>query len=585
MPRMRVVQFFLIISLFGLLEPLNAYGQSFMINPRLLWRHVCAGKILGRPAASGDRVFLVAEDRYLYALTTDGKMMWRKWLEGRPAASLAVGVDGSVYVGMRNGELNAFNRMGGLIWTFRPQGEDEAAGDPVVAPNGRIYYALESGEIVSLSHTGRLGWRKIFKSTILFPPAMDSDAVMYLPLENGTLHALYPWGEEHWSLSLDGIPNRPAIDGEGNIYVQTDRGKLYKIDEQGRIQWEVYAGSFFLLGSAPIISRLGVVCVTGDGKILVYDWEGKLKGSVSVPNSGNVPAVNRRDILYLFENRGGGLMVNLESFEVKNFSTSGGEKSSPLLTEKGLLLTGGEDWIVYGFNAEPLDETSWPQFGSTPDHSGRVFVTMTPLEIETLFKHNVDYQYLRYLALSPEYRNKQQFLKEIEKRYTAGELTHSKLYIVYLLSHLVSEGFTRPIYEDGKVINDYPAIRLKAAGFLGELGDIRSKQDLLILANYEYDTAALSAAFLALGKLGTDVDGEVTAAIARRAMEAVKKGGSQSLISAAVIALGRIKRYNGYFPDESAFDFLFAVFQGNYSKTIRKNAIEVLRSQHGVKRE
>jgi len=575
---------FFIVMLLVLLFPSLSFSQNLMITPRLLWRHVCAGKILGRPASSGDRVFLAAEDRYLYALTAEGKMIWRKWLEGKPAASLAVGGDGSVYVGMRGGELKAFNRMGGVIWTYSPEGADDPAGDPVVAPNGRIYYTLKSGEIVSLSHTGKVGWKKVYSNPILLSPSMNTEAVLYVPLKNETVKALAPWGEELWSLTLEGTPNRPTIDGEGNLYIQTDRGKLYKIDPEGRIQWEVYVGSYFLLESAPIISESGVVCVSGDGKVMVYNWEGKLKGSRALPNpAATTPAINDRGILYLFDKKGRGFMVDTESFEVKEFNTTGGKKSSPLLTEKGLLLTGGEDWIVYGFRAGLLGKTPWPQFGSTPDHSGRVQVSMTPLEIEKLFKHNVDYQYLRYLALSPEYKDKEQFLKEIEKRYANGKLDHSKLYIVYLLSYLVSEGFNRPMYEDGKVINDYPDIRLKAAGFLGELGDIRSKQDLLIMVSYEYDSAALAGAFLALGKLGSDVTGEMTAVMTRRAGEAVKKGGPQSVIAAAVTALGRIKKYNGYFPDESAFDFLFAVFQGDCSKTIRKEAIEVLRSHYGAK--
>ena len=109
------------------------------------WRFIAGGPIVGWPATDDrGRYYFTAEDRFLYALDSEGVMMWRTDLGRRSAGMIAVGADRSIYVVLEDGRLLAINKDGRLLWEIRLARGEQLP--PVV---------LASGTVVASDTTGR----------------------------------------------------------------------------------------------------------------------------------------------------------------------------------------------------------------------------------------------------------------------------------------------------------------------------------------------------------------------------------------------------------------------------------------------
>jgi outer membrane protein assembly factor BamB len=103
-----------------------------------LWRASTGGRIRGRPVSTRDGVVcLLSEDRHLYALDEyTGRRIRRTYLGGRVWDSLCIGVDGTVYTVLKDGDLVAVGRAGGVAWRFKAKGLP--VGNPAAVADGTI---------------------------------------------------------------------------------------------------------------------------------------------------------------------------------------------------------------------------------------------------------------------------------------------------------------------------------------------------------------------------------------------------------------------------------------------------------------
>ena len=84
-----------------------------------LWRFITGGRIRSFPAVAWDgSVYVLSDDRFLYALTPAGEQRWRYYLEERLTDCFAIGYDGMVYVGYKTGELIAVHGYGQKVWQY-----------------------------------------------------------------------------------------------------------------------------------------------------------------------------------------------------------------------------------------------------------------------------------------------------------------------------------------------------------------------------------------------------------------------------------------------------------------------------------
>ncbi|MEW5817929.1 MAG: PQQ-binding-like beta-propeller repeat protein, partial [Spirochaetota bacterium] len=494
MARHKIYESFFRLLFFILLSAVPVlYSFSETLKPE--WRFVTSGKIRGRPAVAPDEtLYVLSEDRYLYAIDANGTVLWKCWLGGRVADSLGVGIDGTVYAGLKDGMLVAINSKGHIIWKTEITGTP--FGNPATGENGTIYLAATGGELYAISHTGTIKWKKIFPPGFSAPPVLDWNR--YRLILGGADRSLYiynPWGALSHSIPMEGKPYSPAVDSAGNIYVPTNRGSLTAIDSKGRQLWNIYVGSFFQEPASPVLMGDSIILSLSDGRIIEIDPKGnirrqkqvgaQLSGTCAVDTAGQVYTVSTDGKLFVQS-----LETNsLEIFESKTILT-------PLvLSRNGNLYTGGEDWLVYSFRALPPADSPWPQLGGYPAYSP---------DINRLFAGNMDYLFLKNLADSPKLEDKRDFLQEIIDRIKRGGLKTSEPYVVDILSGLITEGLLNPVRRNGKVINNFPEIRREACRLLGQCGNLTSISYLLNVLRYEYDSTVLAAAVQAIGRLKSD---------------------------------------------------------------------------------
>ncbi len=164
-------------------------------------------------------------------------------------------------------------------------------------------------------------------------PAIDANGNVYVQSRNkvgfvgGGLFALHPDGTLKWRFQTNdafpgcciGLESSPAIDSNGNIYVGSSDGFLYSIFSDGTLRWKFPTGG--PIQSSPTIGT--------DGTIYV--------GS----NDGNLYAINQNGLLKW------------------KFLTGGSVTSSPAIDSKGVIYVGSSDTNLYAI--DPSTSTSMPE--------------------------------------------------------------------------------------------------------------------------------------------------------------------------------------------------------------------------------
>lgn len=191
------------------------------------WRYEVGSRLPFSPALGADGTLYVgARNGNLYALNPDGSLKWQARL-GTVSSSVAVGADGTIYLGSAS-DYRALNPTDGAqVWTFSLV-DGEAESTPAVGPGGRIYLSSSSNELYSVKPDGTLAWtfsaepegeREVHFSS---PATIDAAGVLYVGTREGGLFAVNPDGTLRWRLFLpEGgmILVGPALGGDGTLYV------------------------------------------------------------------------------------------------------------------------------------------------------------------------------------------------------------------------------------------------------------------------------------------------------------------------------------------------------------------------------
>jgi outer membrane protein assembly factor BamB len=145
-------------------------------------------------------------------------------------------------------------------WTFTDPPTATVQSSPAIGPDGTIYVGSNDGHLYAVDpDTGTERWR--FPSSgnvgdIRSSPAIAADGTIYVGSgdqgigSDGRVFALNPADREanqpfpsanEWEFSPPGVDNdvdsSPAIDASGNIYIGSDNGFLYAIDENSNELW------------------------------------------------------------------------------------------------------------------------------------------------------------------------------------------------------------------------------------------------------------------------------------------------------------------------------------------------------------
>ncbi|MBP1633683.1 MAG: afsK [Acidobacteria bacterium] len=174
----------------GWLLAATAAGDALMLNAQsgaLLWRQPL-GAALGRQAVmTGDRVYLLLDDgRVTARRLADGSMIWERKLGGRPTALRAL--DDRVFVGAEDKYLYCLDASDGdQHWRWRAGGG--VTGTPAVDA-GRLYFVAFDNVLRALNRgNGHLRWMRplgfrpsdgpVLLGELLLVPTVSPDLALF----------------------------------------------------------------------------------------------------------------------------------------------------------------------------------------------------------------------------------------------------------------------------------------------------------------------------------------------------------------------------------------------------------------------
>jgi outer membrane protein assembly factor BamB len=193
------------------------------------WQISTPGKVLGTPAAVGDRLFIATEDGLAISLDADtSKTAWTYDI-GSPSDSAPAVAGSFVYLGTRDHRVLALDRI-----------------------------------------TGDLRWERNLENIVLGSPIV-SDGTLYIGSTNGNLEALdASTGEPRWSAEANGwVVAHPATDGA--IVAATSLGERFvTVDpDTGRRRLVFYSGT--PVAGGPVIADGRAFFVTNRGGVWAVD--------------------------------------------------------------------------------------------------------------------------------------------------------------------------------------------------------------------------------------------------------------------------------------------------------------------------
>lgn len=184
----------------------------------------------------------------IISLDPGGKKKWEFWLEEWLEGSSAVGSDGTIFSGSKEGNFYALNPNGTEKWRFKTGGG--ISSTPTVGNDGNVYIGSWDGNFYAFDQkTGEKKWQfdvkvgrdpKLFegypgKETITTNSLLSKDGVLIFADVFDTVYAVDTAGKEVWrwkSEDSTGFASSPAISQDGVIYIGGEGGYFYALGEK-----------------------------------------------------------------------------------------------------------------------------------------------------------------------------------------------------------------------------------------------------------------------------------------------------------------------------------------------------------------
>jgi HEAT repeat protein len=146
------------------------------------------------------------------------------------------------------------------------------------------------------------------------------------------------------------------------------------------------------------------------------------------------------------------------------------------------------------------------------------------------------------------------------------------------LEYLALEGSVNQTRESGRLMNNYPDVRTKAATYLGDLGTEEAKDTLIKVLLADTEPMVLTEAVKSLGRIGLNEEEQTVEAIAWVVTRFDVLNPDNLLALSALDAFERIAEANGGIKDPAAIRTIIRIAEGSYINPVQARAIELLSS-------
>lgn len=164
-------------------------------------------------------------------------------------------------------------------------------------------------------------------------------------------------------------------------------------------------------------------------------------------------------------------------------------------------------------------------------------------------------------------------LDQILAEFDEMKYTERDMKLVELLVELSEEGSVRKVYENGRIVNDFPDVRIKAAKVLAKIKGEKSREALINALLNEDNSMVKVEICYALAEVGDNKNSDVLRAIIY--IYRNRPNNDANLIMAIIHALQRIASSQSILYDEVVY-ILTEINMGAYNRTIRETALKVL---------
>jgi len=297
----------------------------------------------------------------LKVMDNDGKEKWSHKYEGRYYKDLKLSKNGTIYFCFDK-TLLAYDKDGNELWN--KQYESSFMKETIeICNNETILFLIDNGTLHALNPDGEEIW-KFDKSKILEPPVINENGFIFVTCEGDILCALNLDGTEMWEFGLGSpVEYKTILRFDNNLYIWTE-DTIFLISENGSLIWsckldELIGNTFEFLDPPlylqPIVDENGTIylvfkncflCLTHDKteKFRIETTPGEPFNAPSVIGpEGTIYVGSDDDFLYAVDS-------NLE--EKWKFKTEDDISSSAAINQDGTIYVGSEDNYFYAINPD-----------------------------------------------------------------------------------------------------------------------------------------------------------------------------------------------------------------------------------------
>lgn len=276
-------------------------------------------------------------------------------------SSPVVDANGIVYV-CNNNSLYAINTNGTLLWDFAAN--STIFGPPAIATDGSIYFGSKDDNLYSLNPNGTLNWKQNIDSPYMFSsPVIDSKGTVYICTHDKLL-AINSDGSIAWTYNVSFIDNRiPAIGSDNSIYVASS-DKLYAISTTGQLKWSYKPLN--IISTSPAIGTNGSIYFGGgDFKLYAVSSEGTLNWTYDAEDYLEYsPAIGKDGTILFGCNNKNLYALNPNGSTKWIYKTDVSINSSPSVDSKGNVFFGSSDDNLYSVSSTGQLNWSYQAGGS-----------------------------------------------------------------------------------------------------------------------------------------------------------------------------------------------------------------------------
>jgi len=144
------------------------------------------------------------------------------------------------------------------------------------------------------------------------------------------------------------------------------------------------------------------------------------------------------------------------------------------------------------------------------------------------------------------------------------------------LEYLSMEGILNQTRENGRLVNNYPDVRTRAATYLGMLGTPEAANTLIRMVSIDNEPMVLTEAIKALGIIGINDNDQTANAISWTVNRFNNLNPDNLLALSAIEAFEKLAAASGGIKDPAAVQTLIRIAEGPYIRPVQDRAREAL---------